>query len=43
MRSLSNRKLDYVLRELNKCMLVCANCHAELHNPHLDLQLLIQG
>ncbi len=44
MRSLSNRKLNYVLRELDKCTLVCANCHAELHNPHLDLgQLLGSG
>ena len=40
MRSLSNRKLEPVLREINKCILVCANCHAELHNPHLDLDSL---
>ncbi len=41
MRSMSNRKLDYVMRELDKCTLVCANCHAELHNPHLDLRQLL--
>jgi hypothetical protein len=41
MRSLSNRKLEPVLRETYKCILVCANCHAELHNPHLDLDLLL--
>ncbi len=41
MRSLSNRKLEYVLTELDKCILVCHNCHAELHNPHLDLDLLL--
>ena len=40
MRSLSNRKLEPVLREIEKCVLVCANCHAELHNPHLDLDYL---
>jgi predicted nucleic acid-binding Zn ribbon protein len=40
MRSLSNRKLVSVLREIDKCILVCANCHAELHNPHLDLDML---
>ena len=37
MRALSNRTLKSVLAELNKCILVCQNCHAELHNPHLDL------
>jgi len=41
MRSLSNRKLEPVLQEISKCILVCANCHAELHNPHLNLDLLL--
>jgi predicted nucleic acid-binding Zn ribbon protein len=41
MRSLSNRKLEPVLEEISKCILVCANCHAELHNPHLNLDSLI--
>lgn len=40
-RSLSNRKLEPVLGELDKVILVCANCHAELHNPHLELGLLL--
>lgn len=40
MRSLSNRKLRFVLAELDKCVLVCHNCHAELHNPHLALDSL---
>jgi len=40
MRSMSNRKLESVLAELDKCILVCQNCHAELHNPSLDLDLL---
>jgi len=40
MRSMSNRKLESVLVELDKCILVCQNCHAELHNPRLDLDLL---
>jgi predicted nucleic acid-binding Zn ribbon protein len=39
-RSLSNRKLEKVMSEIRKCILVCANCHAELHNPHLDLDAL---
>ena len=41
MRSLSNRKLEPVMREIDKCILVCANCHAEMHNPHLDLDFLV--
>ena len=41
MRSLSNRKLEPVLREIDKCILLCANCHAELHNPHLELDSLL--
>jgi len=37
MRSLSNRTLEAVMSEHQKCILVCQNCHAELHNPHLDM------
>jgi len=41
MRSLSNRKLEPVLAEIEKCILLCSNCHAEIHNPHLDLDKLL--
>ena len=33
LRSLSNRKWDAILDEVKKCILICSNCHAELHNP----------
>ncbi len=38
MRSLSNRRFEAVRLEVDKCVLVCANCHARLHNPNLDLE-----
>lgn len=37
MRSLSNRKLNEVMKEYSKCILLCHNCHSEIHNPDLDL------
>lgn len=43
MRSLSNRKLDRILAEVDKCSLVCQNCHSELHNKHLDLAKLLKS
>ncbi len=43
MRSMSNRSLETVLVELEKCILICQNCHAELHYPHLDLAKLVSG
>ena len=33
LRSLSNRKWESILAEAKKCLLLCSNCHAELHNP----------
>lgn len=35
-RTLSNNNIDILLKELEKCILVCHNCHSELHNPHLN-------
>ena len=42
MRSMSNRNLERVLSELGKCILVCHNCHSELHHPHLNLDSLLE-
>ena len=32
-RSLSNRQWGVILKEAKKCLLLCANCHAEEHHP----------
>ncbi|HMS23997.1 MAG TPA: hypothetical protein PKB09_04290 [Candidatus Saccharibacteria bacterium] len=40
-RSLSNRKIDPIIEEVAKCILLCHNCHAEVHNPGLDLAKLL--
>jgi hypothetical protein len=38
LRSLSNRKQSLIDDEIKKCILVCSNCHAELHNPKHNLE-----
>ena len=38
LRSLSNRKQSSIDTEIRKCILVCNNCHAELHNPRHNLE-----
>lgn len=46
MRVLSNKKWDSILAETTKCTLLCSNCHAEEHNPELDIyniQRIISG
>lgn len=35
MRAFSNTNLDTLKEELDKCDLLCANCHREEHNPGL--------
>lgn len=38
LRSLSNRKQTFIDSELTKCILVCSNCHAEIHYPRHNLE-----
>lgn len=40
-RAFSNRKIEPILDEVAKCVLLCHNCHAETHNPSLDLAKLL--
>jgi len=39
-RSLSNRTINSIMKEFRKCILLCHNCHAEVHNPELELDRL---
>ena len=38
LRSLSNRKQSKIDDEIKKCVLVCRNCHSEIHNPRHNLE-----
>jgi hypothetical protein len=38
LRSLSNRKQSVIDDEVKKCILVCRNCHSEIHNPQHNLE-----
>jgi hypothetical protein len=37
MRSLSNRSEAEIFREAAKCIVLCLNCHAEMHFPELSV------
>lgn len=36
-RALANRSVEACMAEVEKCTLLCQNCHAEEHHPDLDL------
>ena len=40
LRNLSNRSERDITHELGKCVLLCANCHAETHSPDMRLDRL---
>lgn len=39
-RKISNTSLEKLKSEVLKCIILCANCHQEEHNPHCDIKLL---
>ena len=38
LRSLSNRSWVSIIREAAACVLVCSNCHKEIHHPESSLE-----
>ena len=39
-RKLSNSKWESLLKEANKCSLLCSNCHREVHNPEYNKEYI---
>jgi hypothetical protein len=37
-RKLSNSSMEWVLREFDKCLVLCSNCHREYHSPDLIIE-----
>ena len=37
-RTIERKKDREIIEEFNKCILLCANCHSELHHPDLLLE-----
>lgn len=41
-RHLSNTSMDKILEESKKCVLLCSNCHREIHNPDQTPEILLE-
>lgn len=41
-RSLGNHSMKSVLKEFDKCQILCSNCHREHHSPELDFNMVLE-
>ncbi|MFO8022248.1 MAG: hypothetical protein R6U65_07265 [Perlabentimonas sp.] len=39
MRTMTDKQDELIIEELNKCILLCMNCHAEIHFKELDREV----
>ena len=39
-RECANNSMKKLLEEVDKCTLLCHNCHTELHHPNYDFEIL---
>lgn len=39
-RLLANKKMEDLITEANKCMLLCSNCHKEIHHENHELEVV---
>lgn len=37
-RNLGRKSIDVIKEEVNKCLLLCSNCHQELHHPEYSIE-----
>ena len=42
-RNISSHNMKVLYNEVDKCMLLCANCHAETHNPDMELTQVLEN
>jgi hypothetical protein len=40
MRKLSNTRMIKLMEEVEKCKILCANCHREYHSPDLEMSMV---